>query len=147
MKNKKGFIIIIVVIVILLLIPLGEYIYFKMSYNANHKALFSISSDGGYECGYSTIVIYDDNTYEYYKEFSEERNSTWGTYKKSNKNLLKNIIDNEVVTIQATGNLTYIVKDETGEKHYIDSGNPEMKSLLRSMFLQRFRANLNEPGC
>ena len=151
---KKGLKIVIVLISILLIIVIGEFIYYKLSYNKDHKVLLTILSDGGYECEYVKLDIYDDNTYAFYNEImlkeapgnepnyiGYEDNPTVGAYKYDVTELinsLKNGSKND-----AKSKYVYIVEDNEGNRYYVGSSNKELKKLLNSMFLKKIRVNLN----
>ena len=155
---KKILKIAVIVLAVLLIIILGEFIYYKQSYKRSykedHKPLYIILSDGGMECGYVQLIIYDDNTYAFYNEqvlkstsddapdvIDYEDNPTVGTYNYD----FEKVIDSVKSTSEneRKSKYVYIVEDPEGTKYYVGSSNKQFKKFLHSIFLQKFRVNLN----
>ena len=152
---KKGLKIgIILLVSLLLIIVLGEFIYYKASYKQNHKPLFVVLSDGGFDCEYVKLVIYDDHTYAFYNEMvlkeahdggpgiiDYEDNPTVGTYKYDFTKVIDSVKNS--TKDDQKGKYVYIIEDTEGNRYYVGSGNKEFKKFLNSIFLQKIMVNLN----
>ena len=149
---KKTIKIVAIIITLILLMTLIEIIYYKITFKKDHQLLFSILSDGGFECNYVKLDIYDDNTYAFYNEMvyredsiggyiGYEDNPTIGTYKYDATKLLNAVKSGN--QNDANSKYAYIIEDNEENRYYVGSNNKELKKLLNSMFLQKIRFNLN----
>ena len=145
--SKKN---IIVVVIALVIAVIAFLIYQELNVqitNENHKLLFTILSDGGYECGYVELKIYDDKTYEYYGTgaslFGQEQPKK-GKYHYNDDNILEKIVEEDEKDNNTSKNKIIYIIESGNEKYYVGNNNKYVKKLIHSIFLYPIRVNLNK---
>ena len=135
--KRKSLLIIFILLFIFIAFIYQAFIY-KVKVEPNHSLIFTILSDNNMECGYVIIKVYNDNTYEYYDKFILSEPTNIGKYHYDANKVLNNLRNNN------KGKHSYIVEDANGNTYTVAKNNKEIKKFLNSIFLQKFRANLNK---
>lgn len=140
MKKKNKIIIVITIVIIVIVLLLYSEFNLNNTIKENHKLLFEVSSNNDAKCGYVTLKIYDDGTYEYYDKFLESKPTSLGKYH-YNANKVLEKLDSYERSDKDTSK--YIIETNNKEYH-VNKDYKELQKLLHSIFLYPIRANLNK---